>query len=128
MKTLLAFSAAALTLSGAAVAQDPAPAQTPPAATTAPGAPAPQAAEITDDQVDRFALAALKVEQIAADANIDQQQKQTMMATAVQQSGMNAQEFNTIARASQTDPELQQRIQVAATAHVEAATAAQGTP
>lgn len=127
MKTIFALAAASLAMSGSAFAQDTAPAEAaPPAGTTAPAeaappAAAPQAAEITDDQVDRFALAALKVEQIAADANIEQTQKQTMMATAVQESGMDAQEFNTIAQASQADPALQERIQVAAAAHVQAA-------
>lgn len=128
MKTVFALAAASLTVSGAAFAQEAAaPAQptTPPAAQAA-----PQSADISDEQVDRFALAALKVEQIAGDQAMDQQQKQSMMAAAVQESGMAPQEFNAIAVASQGDPELQERIQVAAAAHVQAAqnAAPQGNP
>ena len=89
-----------------------------------PPAPAPEQqaqADVTDEEVDRFALAALIVEQIARDEALDQEQKQAAMANAVGQAGLQPQRFNEIARASQDDVELQERIQVAAAGHIEAA-------
>lgn len=116
MKTVFALAAASLVVSGGAFAQEAAAPQTAQAA--------PQSADISDEQVDRFALAALKVEQIAGDTTLDQQQKQAKMMAAVEESGMAPQEFNAIAVASQGDPQLQERIQAAASAHVEAAQSA----
>ncbi|WP_338446462.1 DUF4168 domain-containing protein [Pelagerythrobacter marensis] len=113
MKTVFALAAASLVVSGGAFAQEAAAPQTAQAA--------PQSADISDEQVDRFALAALKVEQIAGDTTMDQQEKQAKMMAAVEESGMAPQEFNAIAVASQGDPQLQERIQAAASAHVEAA-------
>lgn len=124
MKTVFALAAASLAMSGGAFAQEadapqqPAP---PPAAEAA-----PQSADISDEQVDRFALAVLKFQQIADDTSVDEQQKQARMMAVVQESGMAPQEFNAIAVASQTDQQLQQRIQTAAEAHVKAAQEAAG--
>jgi len=119
MKIAISLAVAALALGGNAFAQEAAA----PAAPAAPPAasPAPASADISDEQVERFALAALMVEQIAADTTLDAQQKQTNMITAVQQSGMEPQEFNAIAVASQGDTQLQERISAAAAAHIEAA-------
>ena len=100
-----------LALGTAAIAQDAA----------APAATA-QITAVSEDEVSRFARAALAVEQIAADAALDATQKKTAMKNAVEQAGFAAQRFNEIARASQADAALQARIQAAATAQVEAAT------
>ena len=98
-----------------ALAQEAAPsAQQPPAVEA-------QATAVTDDEVSRFARAALIVEQIAANAEIDQQQKQAAMAAAVKASGFEPKRFNTIALASQSDAALQDRIRAEATKHVETA-------
>lgn len=100
-----------LALGTAAVAQDAA----------APAATA-QIAAVSDDEIIRFARAALAVEQIAADTALDAAQKKAAMKNAVEQAGFAAQRFNEIARASQSDAALQARIQASAAAQVEMAT------
>ena len=100
-----------LALGTAAVAQEAA----------APAAAA-QIAAVSDEEVGRFARAALAVEQIAADAALDATQKKAAMKNAVEQAGFERQRFNEIARASQADAALQARIQAAAAAQVEPAT------
>ena len=100
-----------LALGTAAVAQEAA----------APAAAA-QIAAVSDEEVGRFARAALAVEQIAADAALDATQKKAAMKNAVEQAGFERQRFNEIARASQADAARQARIQAAAAAQVEPAT------
>lgn len=80
-----------------------------------------EAAPVSEQEVDRFALAALVVEQIARDEALDQAEKQAAMMNAVQQTGLGPQRFNEIATASQGDPDLQERIRVAAAGHIETA-------
>jgi hypothetical protein len=99
-----------LALGTAAVAQEAA----------APAAAAQTA--VSDDEVIRFARAALAVEQIAADTALDATQKKAAMKDAVEQAGFASQRFNEIARASQADAALQARIQASAAAQVEMAT------
>ena len=77
---------------------------------------------VSDEEVGRFARAALAVEQIAADAALDATEKKAAMKNAVEQAGFERQRFNEIARASQADAALQARIQAAAAAQVEPAT------
>lgn len=77
---------------------------------------------VSNEEVGRFARAALAVEQIAADAALDAAQKKAAMKNAVEQAGFAAQRFNEIARASQADAVLQQRIEAAAAAQVDVAT------
>jgi hypothetical protein len=81
-----------------------------------------QVAAVSDEEVGRFARAALAVEQIAADAALDAAQKKAAMKNAVEQAGFASQRFNQIARASQSDAALQARIEAAAAAQVEVAT------
>lgn len=100
-----------LALGTAAAAQDVA----------APAAAA-QIAAVSDDEVNRFARAALAVEQIAADSALDAAQRKTAMKNAVEQAGFASQRFNEIARASQADAALQARIQASAAAQIEVAT------
>lgn len=101
-----------LALGTPAVAQD----------AVAPAAAAPQSVAVSDDEVIRFARAALAVEQIAADTALDAAQKKAAMKNAVEQAGFASQRFNEIARASQSDTALQARIQASAAAQVEMAT------
>lgn len=68
---------------------------------------------ITPQDIDNFAKAVIKVNQIEADASLDQAQKQTAMNAAVENSGLEPYKFNTIVQASQTHPELKQRVQLA---------------
>jgi len=116
MKTVLTLAAASLAMGGTAWAQDAAPPQQ-----EAPAQAAPKSADVSDDQVDRFALAVLKVQQIARDTAVDEQQKQAKMMAVMQESGLGPAEFQAIAAGSQSDPELKQRIRTAAEAHVKAA-------
>lgn len=114
MKAAKFLMLAPLLMGTAAVAQQ---AQAP----APPPAPQAQAGPVSDEEVSKFALAALIVEQIARDDSLDQEQKQTAMASAVGQAGLAPQRFNQIAVASQDDDELKERIHVAAAGHIEAA-------
>lgn len=100
---------------------EPAPAS-PPAAATA----APAAASFTDTDVDQFASAALAVQEIQKDTSVADADKQAKMASAVTSSGLSAEKFNAIATASQSDPALMKRIQLAAASKIKAPTAAPG--
>jgi hypothetical protein len=61
------------------------------------------------------------VQQIAEDTAITQEEKQAAMVGALTQAGVAPDRFNEIAQASQADPELNERINLAAAAHIEAA-------
>lgn len=124
MKTAFALIPASFLMAGSALAQEAPPAQqqaAPPAAEAAPAPPA--SADVSDEEVSQFALAALVVEQIAADEAMAQEEKQNAMMGAVQQAGLEPQRFNQIAVGSQSDAELSERIQLAANEHIEAAQA-----
>lgn len=121
MKTAFYLMSAPLLMMGSsALAQEAAPAQQAPGAGAQAGA-TEAAAPVAEEEVERFALAVLMVQQIAADESLEQEQQQAAMAQAVQQTGLAPQRFNEIARASQTDEDLHQRISAAAAQHVEAA-------
>lgn len=95
---------------------------------TAPAAPeaAPQSAApaaITDDEVAKFAKAALAADKISKDATIPAADKQTQMAAAVTDSGLQPTRFNEIAQAAQSDTALQQKVQAAIVAEQQAAPA-----
>lgn len=119
MKSLLLVMSAPLMVIGTAHAQ-----AAPPVQQQAPSAQSP-GAEVADAEVSRFALAALVIEQIAADKTIPKDQQQQAMAGAIQKIGLQPQRFNQIAQASQGDTELQQRIQAAAQQHIDTAKQAQ---
>ena len=122
MKAALILFAAPMTMAGSAFAQE-AP-STPPSQAqqeAIPPADAETEGTVSEEEVSRFALAALVVQQIAADETLEQAQQQAAMADVVQQSGLEPQRFNQIAMASQADTDLQQRIESAAHQHVEAA-------
>lgn len=114
MKTLSLFLAAPLMVVGTTHAQE-----APPVEQQAPSA------EVADGEVSKFALAALVIEQIAADKTIAKDQQQQAMAGAIQKIGLQPQRFNQIAQASQGDAQLQQRIQAAAQQHIDTAKQAQ---
>ena len=99
-KTLLF---APLLMASSAAAQEP----------TAP-APAATAATVSDDEVARFAQAALAVERIAAIGALDEEDKKMAMAEAVRGAGFTPKRFNEIALASQSDAALEDRIVAAA--------------
>ncbi|WP_343520493.1 DUF4168 domain-containing protein [Sphingomonas sp.] len=101
-----------------ALAQDTAaPAPAPQAAAPAtPAAPAP----VTDDEVKKFAKAALAADKISKDAAIVAADKQKKMAEAVTASGLEPTRFNQIAQASQADTALQAKVQAAIVAEQQA--------
>jgi hypothetical protein len=107
-----------------ALAQADAPAN-PPASSEAqtPGQPAGAEAQnqtqvtITQQDIDNFAKAAIEMEKIQANASLDDSQKQTAMTAAVEKSDLDTYMFNTIAKASETNKELQQRVQLAIVQH-----------
>lgn len=111
MMNRLALSTAALVACApAAFAQTAAPAPAaPPAA-----APAPAATSFSDDDLKKFASAAIEINKIQADAAVAD--KQPKMLAVVQASGLPPEKFNQIAQAAQSDPALQQKIQAAASA------------
>jgi len=114
MKKTLAFAMLSCSLAAApALAEEPAAdaATTAEATATAEAAPAaPAAAPITDAQLDMFAAAAVKVNDISGDAALTDEQKQAAMVEAVNASGLDAQTFNEIATKSQTDETMKTRV------------------
>jgi len=109
-------AAATLAFAPAAFAQD-AEAEAAPAAevTGEADAAAPSAAtaasSFTEEQIASFAKAMSAVEAIQADASLDATAKQTQMASAVETAGLDVNTFNAIATQSQSDTELQAKIQ-----------------
>lgn len=102
-------------------ADTPLPTETSPApaepALPAPDATVADSAEFTDEQVDQFAEATVKVQEIDADASIVAEEKQARMATAVTETGLDPATYNKIGRAVAVDPELRSRVQVAMSRH-----------
>jgi len=84
-------------------------------------APAPDASvadsEFTDQQIDQFAEATVKVQAIDADTSIAAGDKQTHMAAAVTEAGLDPATYNKIGQAIAIDPELRSRVQVAMARH-----------
>lgn len=95
--------------------------------TTAPAAPAAPAA-VTDDEVKKFAKAALAADKISKDTAIAAADKQKKMAEAVTTSGLEPTRFNEIAQASQSDTTLQQKVQAAIVAEQQASPAPAAAP
>jgi hypothetical protein len=99
-----------------AAAPAPAPQQAAPAT---PAAPTP----VTDDEVKKFAKAALAADKISKDTAIAAADKQKKMAEAVSTSGLEPTRFNQIAQASQSDTALQAKVQAAIVAEQQASPA-----
>lgn len=93
-----------------------------PAVPATPAGPAAQAgaaatATFTDEQIDSFAEATVKVQAIDADASITVDQKQAQMRAAVVDAGLDAATYNKIGRAIATDTKLRSRVQLAMQRH-----------
>ncbi|HWK42292.1 MAG TPA: DUF4168 domain-containing protein [Croceibacterium sp.] len=71
----------------------------------------------TDQQVDQFAEATVKVQAIDADTSIAADQKQSHMAAAVTEAGLDPATYNQIGQAVAVDAELRNRVQVAMARH-----------
>jgi hypothetical protein len=121
---LMATAAHAQDVGGAEALPDsadsaPAEALPPPADPLTTDAPANQAdaASFTDQQVDQFAEATVKVQAIDADASIAAEEKQSHMAAAVTEAGLDPLTYNKIGQALAVDAELRNRVQVAMSRH-----------
>lgn len=116
MRDLLApaLAIAALIAAPTALAQTetPAPAPEAPATTAA----APTGATYSDDEITKFATAALAVQKISQDSAMPAADKQKSMVDSITATGLEPSRFNEIAKASQTDTALQQRIAAAVSA------------
>lgn len=100
--------------------------QTPPATEAAPMNDAPattdatapattQSANFTDAQIEGFASAALKIQALDSDPTAaDPAAKNAKMAEIVAQSGIDVSTFNAISAAMDANPEVAQRVQMAA--------------
>lgn len=88
------------------------------AQTAAPTAPAPQAdaaqpAPVTDEEVTKFAKAALAADAVTKDASIPAADKTAKMTEAVTAAGLETSRFNQIATLAQTDPAVKEKVQAA---------------
>lgn len=96
------LTASAMLVSPAAIGQ----ANTSPA----PGTSAVES-DFSEQEIQQFAMAVVKISKIRADMSLAAPEKQAQMATAVQEEGLAPQKFNAIAEASQSDAVLKQKIQ-----------------
>lgn len=112
MKKTALLALASVAMNSTAWAQTGAPAGAAPASAT-PSSPA-ASSSFSDDELQKFASAAIQLNKIQADAGVAATDKQPKMLAAVQASGLDPAKFNAIAQAAQTDPALQQKIQAAA--------------
>ena len=121
MKTLnILLAGSAMVLASGAAAQsmeeqtaDPAttmPAQEAPAQDAPASREQSADAEFTDTQVKSFAAAVVEIQTLSGDEAAKQQQAAQIVAN----SGLDAETFNAIGTAMQTDPALAQRVQLAA--------------
>jgi hypothetical protein len=89
-----------------------------PAEPATPAAPAASAnvdatVEVSEADIDSFAKATVKLQAIQADTAIPDDQKQTAMAAAVSEVGLNPAKYNAIGQAAQSDSELRAKVQTA---------------
>lgn len=79
----------------------------------APSADAAATASFSDEDIDNFAEATVKVQAINKDAAIAPDQKQTQMQAAVTGVGLDPAKYNEISKAAATDAALRAKIQTA---------------
>jgi hypothetical protein len=102
-----ALFAGLVAMPAAALAQSDEPAAQPETQTqqeTQPAQPQVEAIEPTDEQLDAFAAATIDIVQI-------QETAQQQMQAAVEEAGLTIEEYNGIAQAAQTDPDIDQALQ-----------------
>jgi hypothetical protein len=75
-------------------------------------------ADVTEAEIDSFAKATVKLQEIQADTTIAPEQKQTAMAAAVSDAGLDPAKYNEIGRAAQSDAELRAKVQTAMSKYV----------
>ena len=101
-----ALFAGLLAMPAAALAQSDEPAAQPETQTqqTQTQQPQVEAIEPTDEQLESFAAATIEIVQI-------QETAQQQMQAAVEEAGLTIEEYNQIAQAAQTDPDIDQALQ-----------------
>ena len=72
-------------------------------------------ADVTEAEIDSFAKATVKLQEIRADATIAAEQKQAAMQAAVSEAGLDPAKYNAIGKAAQADPALRAKVQTAMT-------------
>src|SRR3546814_20120820 len=97
------LSAGTLAFSSAAMAQEAAPAPSP-------AAPSSTAANVSDADIQKFAKAAVELEQIKADKAVPEESKQPLMLAAVQKQGLDPEKFNSNAQAAKADQTHMQKL------------------
>lgn len=78
-------------------------------------APTASATPVSDTEVQKFATAIVALNKLNGDAAVPAAEKQKDMVAKVKASGLSAERFNQIAKASQSNPQLASRIQAAVT-------------
>jgi hypothetical protein len=76
------------------------------------------AGDVTEADIDSFAKATVRLQEIEADAAIAADAKQQAMVAAVAEAGLDPAKYNAIGRAAQADPELRAKVQTAMSRHV----------
>lgn len=99
--------AASILFGTPAVAQAMAPATPEPATQAA--VPAP----VTDEELTKFAKAALAVDAVAKDTSIPEAEKNVKLTEAVTAAGLDTDRFNQIATLAQSDPAMKDKVQAA---------------
>lgn len=99
---------------------EPAPPAPDAGAEPAPPADPVAAAEVSEADIDSFAKATVKLQEIQADATIADDQKQAAMQAAVTEAGLDPAKYNAIGKAAQADPELRAKVQTAMARHTTA--------
>jgi len=105
---LAALATGAMLIGAPALAQSQ---TTPSEPATPPAASASAKANVSDDEVNRFAIAAVAVERTRADTSLADAAKGKAMVDTIKANGLTPARFNEIAQASQADPALQARVQ-----------------
>lgn len=89
----------------------------PPSDPLADGSATTSASTFTDAEIDSFAAATVEVQKIDADTTLDAAAKQTQMAAAVTEAGIDPAKYNEIGQALATDTELRAKVQTAMAKH-----------
>jgi ABC-type Na+ efflux pump permease subunit len=76
----------------------------------APAGEAAAAVDVSDAEVESFAKATVKLQEIDGDASLEGDQKQAAMAAAVQEAGLDPVKYNEIAQAVGTDTALRAKV------------------
>ena len=88
-------------------------AEAPAAEAAAPADATTDAAQVSDADIDSFAKATVKLQAIQQDTTIAADQKQTAMAAAVAEAGLDPAKYNAIGKAAAADATLRAKVQTA---------------